>query len=298
MKKSRKFFRKMDLFESILFFVVLVYTLSIIFVLYLGMLNSLKTYDDSVYYGNFFGLPDSRYGWQFKYYTTELFEKFRVQPLGQANYVYFFDMMFNSLYYSVFMTFFTIATQIMVAYACAKFTFKLNKVLYITAIVTMIVPIVGSLASEVQIAESLGLRNSVIGVCIMRCRYSGLYFLVFYAMFKNISWTYAEAAQIDGANNLRIFLQIMLPLTLSTVSAVFVLQFISNWNDYYTPMIFVPQMPTIAYGLFEFNGYPEREAATPLKLAASMATCVPVVIVFIIFRNKIMGNVAIGGIKG
>lgn len=295
-KAKKKLFRKIDVFEAIMLLIVLAYSLSIIAVLYLGLLNSVKTYDDSVYSGNFFGFPKE--GWQFQYYTTELFSLFRVQPVGQSGYVYLPQMMWNSFLYAVLMSFFCIGTQVMVAYACAKYTFKLNKVLYTIAIVTMIIPIVGSLASEMQIAEALGLRNSMLGVCLIKCKYSGLYFLVFYASFKGISWTYAEAAQIDGASNIRIFLQIMLPLVINTIFAVFILQFINNWNDYYTPMLFVPQMPTIAYGLFEFKNYPEREAATPLKLAASMASCVPVVIVFIIFRNKIMGNVAIGGIKG
>lgn len=298
MKAKRNIFRSMDVFEWAMFIIVLFYSLSMITVLFLGLLNSLKTYDDAIYYKNFFGLPNSKYGWQFQYYTTELFTMFKVQPSGSTEYVYMHQMLLNSLLYAVLMSLFTIATQVMVAYACAKFTFKLNKVLYTTAIITMIIPIVGSLASEMQVVEFLGLRYNILGVCIARCRYSGMYFLVFYAMFKSVPWTYAEAAQIDGAGNLKIFLQVMLPLVKSTIFAVFVLQFINNWNDYYTPMLFIPQMPTIAYGLFVFKNYPEREAPTTFKLAASMTTCVPVVILFIIFRNKIMGNVSIGGIKG
>jgi ABC-type glycerol-3-phosphate transport system permease component len=220
-----------------------------------------------------------------------------VKPAGQKQRpVGFFEMFGNSLLYSVSMSVFTIATQVMVAYACAKYNFKGRNLLYNIAIVVMIIPIIGSLASEMQFAEALNFRNSFIGVCIMRCKYPGIYFLVFYATFKSISWTYAEAAQIDGASHIKIFFNIMLPLISSTLTAVFVLQFIANFNDYQTPMIFIPNSPTIAYGLFLYKSDPQNSPTS--VLAATMFSCLPVFILFIIFRNKIMGNVNVGGIKG
>ena len=299
LKEFKKSIKNMDLFKWILFGTLAIYTLSMIFVLYFGLVNSLKSGHD-FYRENYFGLPRKGvlYGWKFSNYV-EMFTEFTVQvrPVGQRpRTVYFWEMLFNSLTYSVVMSAFTIATQVMVAYACAKYTFKGRKLLYNVAIVVMIIPIIGSLASEMQFANTLGLRNNLFGVCVMRCKYPGIYFLVFYATFKNISWTYAEAAQIDGASHLRIFLNIMLPLISSTLIAIFVLQFIANFNDYQTPMIFIPNSPTLAYGLFLYKSDSQIE---PTRiLAATMFTCVPVVILFIVFRNKIMGNVTVGGIKG
>ena len=99
---------------------------------------------------------------------------------------------------------------------------------------------------------------------------------------------------MDGAGHWMIFWKFMLPLIGSTLSAVFVLQFIANFNDYYTPMIFVPNKPTIAYGLYMYKITPEQ----PRVLAATIFSCLPVLVLFIISRNKIMGNVSVGGIKG
>lgn len=299
MKNKSSIKNKLDTFQIIVFTVVLIYVLSMIFVLYLGVLNSLKTYDDSIYYRNFFGFPQEEYGgWQWQNYGSELFNSFRVQISGSPQYFYMIDMLINSIIYSIAVSFATIVCQIMVAYAVSKYDFKGKGVLYTTAIIVMLIPIVGSLPSQMEVMEFLRLKGSFIGVCVLKSSYTGLYFLVFYAGFKNISSTYMEAAQIDGAGHLKIFMTIMVPLLSSTIFAVFILQFIANWNDYYTPMLFVPGRPTIAYGLFEFKSYPEREAATSLKLSASIVSCIPIVIVFIIFRNKIMGNIAIGGIKG
>ena len=135
-----------------------------------------------------------------------------------------------------------------------------------------------------------------------------IYLLVFYAAFKSVSWTYAEAAQIDGASHLRVFMEVMLPLVKTTVSAVFVLLFIEYWNDYYVPMIFMPNKPTLSYGLFRIQSSTDQidlvidgvrqSLTTPRKLAACFMACVPILVVFIVFREKIMGNVTMGGIKG
>lgn len=303
MKAKRNIFKKMDVFETCLFIIIALYVLSMIFVLGFGLLNSVKYWKD-FQRGNIFGLPKKEYGgwngWYFSNYADMLNDFYvQVKIIGQRpREVYMFEMLWNSLAYSVCMAFFTILSQIMVAYAVAKYDFKFGKIYYNVAVIVMLIPIVGSLASEVQFATTLGLRNKLLGVCLMKCKYTGLYFLVFYAMFKNVSWTYAEAAQMDGAGHLRIFIQIMLPLVSSTIASVFVLQFIAIWNDYYTPMIFLPEQPTISYGLFMYQSNVNTNMSTPLKLAASLVTCVPIVVLFIIFRNRIMGNVTIGGIKG
>ncbi len=294
-----KKFKDMDVFLWILFSVISVYVLSLLFVFYFGFINSIKSITD-FFRGNVFGVPREGilYGWKFSNYI-DIFTDFYVQvkPLGEApRNIYLAEMLGNSLIYSIMMSLFTIGTQVMVAYAVAKYDFKLKGVLYNVAILVMLIPIVGSLASEVEIATALGLKNSVLGVCIIRCKYPGLYFLVFYAAFKNVSWTYAEAAQLDGAGHWRIFTTLMLPMLTNTLVAVFILQFITNFNDYYTPMIFTPNNPTMAYGLYTFKFNSQAE---PTKIiAATMFTCIPMLTIFLIFRNKIMGNVNIGGIKG
>ena len=299
-KEFKKSIRNMDVFKWILFVTLSIYTLTMFFVLYFGFINSVKsTFDFNR--KNVFGFPrqdNILYGWRFSNYV-EMFSMFRVQakPVGQMpRDVYVMEMFVNSLFYSVSMSLFTIATQLMVAYAVAKYNFVGRNFLYNLAIVVMIIPIVGALASEMQFATELHLKDSFIGLCILRCKYPGLYFRVFYAAFKSVSWTYAEAAQIDGAGHLSIFLNLMLPLVSSTITAVFVLQFITNFNDYQTPMLFVPNSPTIAYGLYQYKFNSQTEP--PRIIAATMFTCLPIIALFIIFRNKIMGNVNVGGIKG
>lgn len=292
-EKKTKMSRKMDAFQVVLYMIVTIYCLSMIYVLLFGFVNSLKDATDYEW-NNPFGLPSKEFGWHFDNYAKVL-NDFKVFTLG-GNEVYLMQMFFNSLFYAVLMSLFCMATQIITAYAIAKYDFRGKSVLYGVAVVVMLLPIIGSLASEVQMAEAFNFRNNLIGVCIMKCKYPGLYFLVFYATFKGLSWTYAEAAQIDGAGHFRVFIEIMLPLIKSTVFAVFILLFIEYWNDYYTPMVFLPESPTMSYGLFLFQT--DNKASTPVQLASCLMTCLPILVVFVAFKDKIMSNVTMGGIKG
>lgn len=294
-KKNNRISRRMDAFQIILYVIVAVYCLSMVYVLLFGLINSLKDATDFEWL-NPFGFPHKEFGWKFDNYSKVL-KEFKVSNMSMGGEeVGFMGMFVNSLLYAVFMSLFSMATQIMVAYAIAKYDFRLKPLLYGVAVIVMLLPIIGSLASEVQMADTFNFRNNLLGICLMKCKYAGLYFLVFYATFRSVSWTYAEAAQIDGAGHLKIFIEIMLPLIKSTVFAVFILLFIEFWNDYYTPMIFLPQSPTMSYGLFVFQT--DNRASQPIQLAACLLTCLPILVLFVVFKNKIMGNVTMGGLKG
>lgn len=293
----------MDAFNWIIFAIIFVYTLSMCYIFIFALINSLKYWVD-YQRGNVFGFPKEEYGglhgWYFQNWV-EVFSEFKVEirPTGEMpRFVRMMEMFYNTVVYSGVVSFCAVAVQVMVAYAVAKYNFRLKNLIHGTAIVVMMIPIVGALASEYQIAQKFGLVNSAFGVGIMRAKYPGMYYLVFYAMFKSISWAYAEAAQIDGAGHWTIFFKIMLPMVIGTIFGVFILQFIANSNDYTTPMLFTPLKPTLSLGLLSFQNNKNTGMSTPLKLAAALFSCIPNVTLFLVFRNKIMGTVTIGGLKG
>ena len=132
----------------------------------------------------------------------------------------------------------------------------------------------------------------------MKSHFLGMYFLVYQGVFRGIHQSVTEAAKIDGAGNMRIFLRIILPLAKTTFFLVFLLQFIAFWNDYQTPLLYLPNHPTIAQGLYYFNFSTSNEFSTvPAKIAGAMFVLIPILIVFMIFKNKLMGNLTLGGDK-
>ena len=212
--------------------------------------------------------------------------------------IYYEGMMLNSVIYAVGSSFIQTAIICVTAYATSRFNFKFDKVIYTIVIVTMILPIIGSLPSELRMAKLFGLYDSIWGMFLMKANFLGMYYLVFHATFRALPKDFDEAAYMDGAGNFTIFFTINLPLVVGTFVTVMLIKFIDFWNDYMTPMIYMPNFPTIAYGLYSFlqettNG----KSGTQIKLAASMLVFIPNFVIFIIFRDKLIGNISMGGLK-
>ena len=188
------------------------------------------------------------------------------------------------------------------AYACARFNYRFSKLIHTVVIVVMMIPIVGSLPSEIEMARSLNILNTMWGLWIMKANFLGLYFLVFYDIFKSLPVSFSEAAKMDGANNLQIFLQIALPLIKNTFFTVLLIKFITFWNDYQSPKIFMPSFPTIANGLHFVMNENAKEGSihteVPARMAMVILTAVPITTLFMIFQKRLLGNLTMGGVKG
>lgn len=194
------------------------------------------------------------------------------------------------------------------AYACARYKYKFSRFMHTLVVVVMMIPIVGSAPSEIALAKSLGVFNEIWGLWIMKANFLGLYFLMFYDICKSLPASFSEAAKIDGANNYQIFFQIAMPLIKNTFFTVLLIRFIGFWNDYQTPMVFLPSYPTVAFGLNNLlskagNAQSTLDSgfeltAVPSKMAAVVLTATPVCILFAIFQNRLLGNLTMGGVKG
>ena len=308
-RKRLKTNRSITVIGIVSFLILGIYTITLFFPLIWALINSLKAKFDFLDNNYLYGLPRAlmendptglRSGWHFDNYIKAfqlMYIQITVTGAPPRN-IYAPQMMLNSLLYALGCTFMATASHFVTAYACAKYKFKLGKIIYTIVIVTMILPIVGALPSEIQMARSLGFYDNYFGVLIMKGGFLGMNFLIFYASFKTIPDSFAEAAKIDGAGHWRIMLLIILPLSIRTVSAIALILFIGFWNEYYTPMIYLPSMPTIAYGLYRFQFAVDNSVSVPIQLAGGFIVCVPILIIFVIFRNKIIGNISMGGLKG
>ena len=185
------------------------------------------------------------------------------------------------------------------AYCVSKYKFPGRKLIYGAAIFTMIVPIVGTLPAQVKMIETFGMMDSLIGVLFLYSGCFGFNFIMLYGAFETISWSYAEAAQMDGANRFQILFRIMLPIARGPIIAVCILQAIVYWNDYSTPFLFMNSVKTLAVGLQSLqNEMINREQDYPMVFSAVMVAVIPVVILFACFQKTIIKNTVAGGLKG
>ena len=211
----------------------------------------------------------------------------------------FFQMIGFSLIYTLLCSISYTLTPCLVAYCAARFKFKFSKIIYAFVIITMSLPIVGSMPSEIRMLKMIGLFDNFFGTFVLRLNFLSINFLIFHAQFEMIPMTYSEAAKVDGASNFRIMTTVVMPQAVPTITTLFLLSFITFWNDYQIPRIYLPSYPTVAQGLFFF--YTSGESAInyiPVKIAGFIGVTIPIVIIFAILNKKLRLNVAAGGIKG
>ncbi len=290
--------------------VLVLYTLIMFFLIYWAIITALKTNDDFVIGKNYLGLPKTVKGdylspwqWQWKNFATivQFFDVKNVFRNGQMiRSIPFGAQVIYTVLYAGGCAFLGTLVPCVVSYATSKFNYKFNAVLDGICIVSMVIPIVGSEVSMISLLNGLGIYDSFIGLYLQKCHFANMYYLMFGAIFKGVSKEYYEAAQIDGASEFVVLFKIAMPLVATSFGLIFLLMFIQYWNDYTTIMVFAPSHPTVAYGLFRvMTDSPGGTAKgyTTVRMAGCVIIVIPVIIIFIIFRNKIMGNLTIGGVK-
>lgn len=260
-----------------------------------ALLTSFKNPND--FLGNKYGLPTP---WYFDNFAYVIYE-YKVEKLidGVSTVISTGDMILNSVLYSVGSAFVATLVPCITAYLCARYKYKFSKIIYSIVLVCMVIPIVGSQASELQIVIKMGIYDHMFGMWILKSGFLGLYFLVFHEVFLSIPNAYGEAAEIDGASDFCIMTKISLPLAKNTFFTVLLIMFVTYWNDFQTPMLYLPTHPTISEALYwikssSFNYF----AKMPVKMAAPMMFLIPVLVIFLCFHKRLLGNLTVGGVKG
>ncbi len=287
---------KMTILAWVLFAILILYSISLIYTILWGLMTSLK--DDINYMtGKANLIPDSLYFENYKLAWKYLYVPVKVN--GYSAKVYIEGMISNSLIYAIGCAVCATLSPCIMAYLCAKYPCKFSSIIHNIVIVTMTIPIVGALPSQMAIISGLNLKDTFVGMFFMSGSFTGLYFLVFYATFKGLPKDYLEAAQIDGAGHFRIFFTIMFPLAITTVLTVFVIYFIQYWNAYTTSMLFMPNKPTLAYGIYYFTvlNTTNEICSDQIQIAAAMIVLIPVLILFLSMHKTLMGNLTAGGVK-
>lgn len=270
---------------TIAFIVFSIYSLIMIYMILWVTMSSFKT--NREFYRDPFVLPAV---WQFKNYLTAFDEL-------QSNGVNFIGMTFNSMWYAVGLTVIHILTCSATGYVFAKYEFGAKKTMMSIAILAMVIPIVGSMPAAYKLMHDLCLVDSPL-VLVTGLAGFGMHFIIMKSYFQGVSWSYAEAAFMDGATHFGVFLKIMLPMAKGPALALGIRAFIGYWNDYYSPLLYLDEMPTLSTGLYLYRLELNYSSNEPVYFAGVVMSMIPVFILFTIFSERIMNNVVAGGLKG
>lgn len=278
--------------KTIFFLVFWVYSAIFLFFVFWAFYNSFKPTDEE-FLTHMLDFPSV---WRIQNYI-DAYEYVADQDSG----VGFIGMFINSIWFAGGSAFLATLMHAITGYIFAKYTFPGQKVAFKIILISIALPIVGSLPSLYKVIYALNIQESPL-ILVMYLSGFGSNFLIMYAFFRSVSRTYMEAAQIDGANRFQIFFKIMLPMCAGPFLSLFLLTFIAQWNNYETPILFLRTMPTLSSGLYNFSENMKFDHSLvngrPIFFTGILLASLPVIILVAVFGDKIMKNVNMGGIKG
>lgn len=185
------------------------------------------------------------------------------------------------------------------AFALSRIRFRHSKLLLGAFALGSMVPIQVALGPLFKTILSLGLLNNPLGVILPYIGF-GLPYQIFilYGFFSSIPREIDESVRVDGGGNLRLFLQIVLPLSKPALAALFILDFVSTWNEYAIALVILQNKAsmTIPLAIQSFQSQ-FTSSYGPLN-AFTVMSILPVVIVYLLFQRYFVQGMFTGAVKG
>lgn len=205
--------------------------------------------------------------------------------------------LWNSFAAATIQTVLIVVTASLGAYALARMEFAGKKVVFGLIVSTLLVPPVVFLIPNYLIVQNLGWLDSIFAITVPGAAGAfGIFFLR--QFFVGLPLEIEEAARIDGAGDLRIFLQVVLPLARPALATLAVLSFLNNWNDFLWPVyvLLSPERMTLQPGLSMLQGAYRTHFA--IVMAGAVIASVPVLLLFAIAQRQIVDSVTGAAVKG
>jgi multiple sugar transport system permease protein len=209
----------------------------------------------------------------------------------------FASAFFNSFYISALVTIFTLLTCAMAAYAFARIRFPGNNALFGIFLATMMVPFQLTIIPLYIILGELNWIDTHLALIVPASLFNAFGVFLLRQYVRGIPLELEEAAAIDGANRVRTFITVILPLLRTPMTALGIFVFLFQWNNFFQPLIFLnsEELFTIPLVVNYFKGAYSSDW-TSLMAATTMAA-MPMLIVFIIAQKQIVEGIALSGSK-
>ena len=204
---------------------------------------------------------------------------------------------YNTFKLTIVVTFLQLLTSSFAAYAFAKLRFPYRNTLFLAYIGTIAMPWQVYMVPQFLMMRSFGLTNTLTAlVCLQAFTAFGVFLMR--QFYMSIPDELCEAARIDGMSEYGIWWRIMLPLSMPAISTLTIFTFVTTWNDFLGPLIYLTktEVKTIQIGIRMFITQYTQEYG--LIMAASVVSLIPVLILFLALQRFFVEGIASTGLKG
>jgi multiple sugar transport system permease protein len=206
---------------------------------------------------------------------------------------------FNSLKIAVLVTGGTLLTCSLAGYAFAKLRFRGRDALFLTILATMMIPGQITLLPAFVFYQKIGWLNTHYPLIVPGVLTNPFGVFLMRQFLRTVPTELEDAARVDGANPLRIYWSLMLPLIKPALATLGIFTFMGSWNDFLAPLIFLssPSMMTVPVLLASFRGVYGTTEWGPLMAASCMAVA-PVLAVYAFAQRYFVEGITLTGLKG
>ncbi|MGN0401147.1 MAG: carbohydrate ABC transporter permease [Acetatifactor sp.] len=268
----------------IIYVLLTVWALVVLFPFYWMLLTSVKGYGEynSEYVPKFYTLSPTLQNYA---------DAFRTVPLGRY--------LINTLIFTVVTTAVMMVVITLAAYAFARLEFRGKNLVFTLFLSLMMIPNELVIITNFATITSLNMRNTFLGL-ILPSVTSVFYIYLLKENFAQVPDSLYYAAKMDGTSDMKYLLKVMVPICKPTMITVCILKVIECWNSYVWPRLITDDENyyLVSNGIQEIreNGFGRENI--PAMMAAVVIISVPLIVLFLIFREKIMTGVSRGGTKG
>ena len=263
---------------------LILWALIVLFPFYWMLLTSVKGYGayNSEYIPQLFTLSPT---------LENYLEAFTAVPLA--------DYFLNTLVFTVITTALMMIVTVLAAYAFARLNFRGKNIAFVVFLSLMMIPNELVIITNYVTITNLDLRNTFAGL-ILPSVTSVFYIYLLKENFEQVPDDLYYAAKVDGTSDLKYLFKVMIPICKPTIVTIAILKVIECWNSYVWPRLVTDDQ---SYFLVSNGIQAIRESGfgrenIPAMMASVVSISVPLIVLFLIFRQKIMAGVARGGTKG
>ena len=270
--------------KAAVYLLLSLWALIVLFPFYWMVLTSLKSYSayNSEYIPRFYTLAPTLQNYA---------DAFTSVPLGR----YFL----NTLIFTLSTTFLMLAVIILAAFAFSRLNFRGRNLAFAAFLSLMMIPNELVIITNFITITNLDLRNTFAGL-ILPSVTSVFYIYLLKENFAQIPDQLYYAAKVDGTSDLKYLLKVMVPICRPTLITIAILKVIECWNSYVWPRLITDDEMyyLVSNGIQTIRESGFGRENIPAMMAAVVVISVPLIALFLIFRNKVMEGVSRGGIKG
>ena len=270
--------------RTITYILLTFWAVMVLFPYYWMLLTSIKSYSayNAEYVPTFFTLTPT---------LQNYVSAFSEVPLAR----YFL----NSIVFTVVTTALMMAVIVPAAFAFARLEFKGKNAAFALFLSLMMIPNELVIITNYVTITNWGMRNTFAGL-ILPSVTSVFYIYLLRENFAQIPDELYNAAKVDGTSDFKYLTRVMIPICKPTIITIIILKVIECWNSYVWPRLVTtdPNYFLVSNGIQEIrqNGFGRENI--PAMMAAVVVVSAPLIVLFLVFRNKIMSGVSRGGIKG